>query len=36
MYLLVSEVTIPIYSEHEGRIQEIHAQPVPIIYPVVS
>ncbi len=36
MYLLVPEVTTPIYSEHENKIQETHAQPVPIIYPVVS
>ncbi len=36
MYLLVPEVTTPIYNEHEGKIQETRVQPVPVIYPVVN
>ncbi len=35
-YLLIPEVTTPIYSEIEGKIQESKAQPVPIIYPAIN
>ncbi|NPA69408.1 MAG: type III-B CRISPR module RAMP protein Cmr6 [Crenarchaeota archaeon] len=35
-YLLIPEVTTPIYSEIEGKIQESKAQPVPVIYPAVN
>ena len=36
MSLLVPEVTTPIYSELENKIQETRAQPVPVIYPVIN
>ncbi len=34
--LLIPEVTTPIYSEIEGKIQETYAQPVPVIYPAIN
>ncbi len=35
-YLLIPEVTTPIYSEIEGKVQETKAQPVPVIYPAIN
>ncbi|NPA69897.1 MAG: hypothetical protein GXO26_03745, partial [Crenarchaeota archaeon] len=35
-YLLIPEVTTPIYSEIEGRVQETKVQPVPVIYPAIN